>query len=187
MYGKGEKVTLIESLLAHKYARAFLNVYGEQLLDKDITALAALSSFLASHHEIMFYLETSIISSAKKNALLDELLKDISVKQSMQMLVGMLLKKMRTRILPHILHDIVTMYYRTKGTLLFTITSSHTLDQQQLAKISNFLAHQTNATISYRYSIDKKLIAGIRAQNETLLWEYSIRKQLKNINLSLIH
>ena len=40
---------------------------------------------------------------------------------------------------------------------------------------------QTAATNLYAYSIDTDLIAGVRIQSDTLLWEYSIDKQLRKL------
>ena len=67
------------------------------------------------------------------------------------------------------------------------ISSSHDITQQDLDAIERFLVNQTGLSIIYTYAIDKKLIAGIRLQSNTLLWECSINKQLTQIKLAYMH
>ncbi|HSW73982.1 MAG TPA: F0F1 ATP synthase subunit delta [Candidatus Limnocylindria bacterium] len=180
-------MTLRESLLAHKYAQAFINIYGNQLQEKDAQALAALSGYLHDHHIIVFYLGLSLIPLDAKQKATALLLADISCAPAVTSLFNLLFKDARITIVPQILHDIVTLYYQCNGIVPFVITTSHAISSQALATIADFIAQRVGRRITFTSKVDPSLIAGVRALSETLLWDYSLRKQLKNVSLSLIH
>jgi len=65
--------------------------------------------------------------------------------------------------------------------MIFNITSSHHLDISDLEIIEKFLAFKTGKKIISHHNLNKKLIAGIRLESNTLLWEYSIYKQCETL------
>ena len=64
----------------------------------------------------------------------------------------------------------------------FNIKSSHKLTQEQIDSLKTFLTEKTGKKIIYQTHVDKKLITGIRLQSDELLWEQSIKKQLRSLN-----
>jgi len=61
------------------------------------------------------------------------------------------------------------------------LTARVKIDNQNLETIKKFLAHKTEKKIISDYKIDKSIVAGIRLQSSTLLWEYSVYKQCETL------
>lgn len=93
-----------------------------------------------------------------------------------------LVKLLATHKRIFLIHDVLKQLceeYKLRNKITsFVISSSHDLKAEELSEITQFLVRLTNHEIMSDYKIDKSLIAGIRLQSNTGIWEYSIRKQL---------
>ncbi len=175
-----------ESMIAKKYAQAFLGVFIDTLSLEDMRTMQAAQQFLARHKRALFFLTLPIIDRAVKRDSLISLVDKFGLPASIKKLIDLLLVHKRTFLLRDILGAIITEYQRRYGIVSCTITSSHSLSQRNVEMIKGFLAQETGCDIIYEYKVDNRLIAGIRVQSDTFLWEYSIAKQLHDMRLSLI-
>ncbi len=99
-------------------------------------------------------------------------------------LIHLLIQDRRVVLLADILHKLSALYRDRHGIGHVLITSSHILNNEQLSGIKRFLARKTGLDIIYTHRVDRKLIAGIRLQGDSFVWEYSVRKSLNNL---LVH
>ena len=75
---------------------------------------------------------------------------------------------------------------RKKNIYHFIVSSPCVLDSQEQDLVKQFLENQfEHVTILYSYKTDPTLLAGIRIENGSFLWESSIRKRLMNLKSSL--
>jgi len=170
-----------KDIIARKYAKAFLNLYEDQISLEDLDNIRKLEHFFASHKKVIFFLSVPNIQTITKEKLLDELFQRFNLKTLLNPLVHLLSNSKRLFLIDNILTHIKLIYKKRNDITRFTITSSHEMPPQDIKIIEKFLACQTNKTIISTYNIDKKLIAGIRLQSDTLLWEYSIGKQCNTL------
>ena len=170
-----------------KYAHAYLNVFGHQLNQKDIERLHEAAQFLDSHRRALFLLKVPLISVKIKHKGLHEFCKRFALRESVIRLINLLLRDKRAFLLAKIFYAIVDIFREKHHIHTFMISSSAQLNETQQSDIERFLAGHVEGTIIYKYRIDKNLIAGIRLQSETLLWERSINKQLNDIWRSRMH
>jgi ATP synthase F1 delta subunit len=175
-------VDIKETMIARKYAEAYLNLYADSISLEDFFALQSIESFLAKHESVLFFLSLSYILPSIKRDYLDKLRIRFGVPESFNQLTRVLIEQKRGFLLDAILRQVDTSYRRRKKILFFTISSSPALTSEQIKNIQGFLAHMTGCVIMYKYTVDKTLIAGIRLQADTVLWEYSIRKQLDRLS-----
>lgn len=171
--------------LSSKYAQAVMNVFGESISRKDITHVQEIIGFLATHKEALFFLRVSRIDGAVKERALDKLFENLSNKKPFFALVHLLVQENRGHLIYSTLREIVSLYYQTHKIMACEITTSHSISPESLDKVQQFLARQTGNDIIYTYTRDASLIAGIRAQSKTILWEHSIRKQLRELALHM--
>jgi len=171
--------------LARKYAQAVFNVFGDSLSHDDIAQVQHIVAFLEQHKKALFFLRLSRIDFKVKERALDELFVDLSNKKPFMALIRLLLQENRGHLIYAALRELVTLYYDAHHIMSCTITSSHALSSDILDKVEQFLARQTGNDIIYTYSRDMSLIAGIRVQSKTILWEHSIRKQLRDLALKM--
>jgi F0F1-type ATP synthase delta subunit len=171
--------------LSGKYAQAVMNVFGESISREDIAHVQEIITFLGEHKKALFFLRLSRIDLAVKERALDKLFENLSNKKPFFALVHLLVQENRGHLIYGALSELVAIYYQTHKIMACEITSSHSISAESLDKVQQFLARQTGNDIIYTYTRDASLIAGIRAQSKTVLWEYSIRKQLRELALHM--
>ncbi|OQA36313.1 MAG: ATP synthase subunit delta [Candidatus Dependentiae bacterium ADurb.Bin331] len=166
--------------LIHKYVRAFLNVYAQQLDTVQVKKIGQINAFFKTHPQTIFFLKLPVQFNAIKEAMIKKIVDQLNISVSVQSLISLLLKQQRLFLLPHICARIEREFEQQQGIMRFIITSSHVLSEKQQQSITHFLAKKTGKKIERIQKIDPKLIAGVRLQSDTLLWEYSIAKQLRD-------
>lgn len=172
--------------IAKKYAKAFMQVAGSRFTLEDYHALGKFEEFLHKNPHIMLVFRVPLFEDAKKAKFLRLLLERFALAGHMQALCNMLLVHDRIMLMTRVFYMIRKLYQEEHNMMFFTITTSHQLEGKKLEKIQNFLAHKTGRTILYTYMVDNKLISGVRAQSDTLLWECSIRRRLRIARHALV-
>lgn len=175
-----------QTILAKKYADAFLNVFIDKLSYEDMSKISAASDFLVAHHALLSFLTWPVIKTEVKVRSLHELLQKFSLDHPFDKLVALLASSKRLHLINAVLKQIYAIYMKRKNMVHVSITSSHQLHESDLATIKQFLVNIAGTSIIYDYTVDKKLIAGIRLQSDVFLWEYSIRKQLAQMKLPIV-
>lgn len=175
-----------ESILAKRYAQAYLNVHIELISYKDFRTIRDAALFFASHRQLLFFLNWPAIKTSTKIIALRQAMAYCQMPESFNRLIDLLAAHRRMFLVIKILACICELYEQKHAIAQVTITSSHPMEPQELQVMQQFLANKTGLSIIYDYKIDKKLIAGIRLQSDTFLWEYSINKQLESMKVPLI-
>lgn len=168
-----------KSTLARKYAQAFIRVFGHSLSRENFFALCKLERFFGKHRKALFFLSLPHISNEKKLSSLDVIFRSYGVTDSCRKLVSLLLADKRAALLHEVLRQVCCVYKKEQRLASFVVSSSHELEQQERAILRRFLVKASGCDIIDIYTIDPELIAGIRAQSDEFLWEYSVRKQLR--------
>lgn len=176
-----------ESDIAKKYAQAFLNVFGPQLSREDFDNVCAAALFFKQNQELLFFLSWPIIEKNTKIKALNQALEAFKLHAPFNKLIDLLASQKRTYLIMLVLDKLCILFKERNNIMTFTISSSHQLDTRELEILKRFLANLTGQDIIYDYMVDKDLIAGIRMRSDTLLWEYSISKQLARMKLLIIH
>lgn len=153
-----------DSIIAKRYALAYLNLYIDKLTDKDILDFRQAYFFLHNNKDILTLPSITLSDKLPLN---------------LRALFLLVVKKRREYLLPFVLKEIVSAYQAKKKVIIFDISSADNLDKKDEEIILEFLHKNTGNKILPIYKIDKKLIAGIKIQSDTYYWEYSIKKQLE--------
>ncbi|MFC1845688.1 ATP synthase F1 subunit delta [Candidatus Dependentiae bacterium] len=175
-----------ETVVARNYATAFLNSYIDEISVDDFSAVRQVLTFWESNRGITSLLDMPGLSVDEKMDGVKQLLKKLSAPPSLGELIFLLIRHKRVFLIKDVLAQVCSLYKRKKDILFFTISSAHQLLDDELSSIKQFLERKTGKTILYECAIDKDLIAGIRCQSETLVWEHSVRKQLDDLRKQLI-
>lgn len=172
-------------IIAKRYARAFLNAFV--INSEDIEKLSTAIDFLKQHPEIFIFLKIPLIDPrTKSNALKESITQRFDLPAPLQVMVELLIAKKRSELILQVFEQIKNYYQQMHHIAQFSIASSVELDESQKKNLEHYLADATGDTIDARYSIDKKLIAGIRVQSDEYKWEDSIAHQLKKIHANLM-
>ncbi len=171
--------------LSRKYATAYLNVYLDTITLKNFCTIKELYAFLKQEHELLFLFKLPSSDHIKKEVI-KKTFDHFSVVDSLFKLTDLLIMHQRLFLLPKVLYYVQELYKERKGINEFHITSYPALDKEQLDGIKKFLSTRTGTHVLYEYTVDNKLIAGIRAQSTQLLWEHSVAAQLRTMKQSLL-
>jgi ATP synthase F1 delta subunit len=176
---------LKDEFIAKKYAQALLNLYENILDDRCFKSLLTLDYFFKANKHISVYLSIPTITTHIKEQVLSHLFEKLHTCKTIKLLVKPLVEHRRLEIFSSIVYQIIKHYRIRKNILLFNVTSSHELSSDQKKILINSLENLTKANVSVKFSIDSKLIIGIKVLGANRLWESSFAKKLRNIEQTL--
>lgn len=171
--------------IALRYAQAFLNVYGAKLTEQNYEALEHIAHDLEDQKRVLFFFGLSMIPDTVKYDALDLLCKPYACGPQFKRLLVVLLASQRMYLLPFILKAIIKGYRELHAYTTGTLASSHPLTDEQKKILHHLFEKKIGTTLMLEYSVVPELIAGIRFQTDELVWEYSVDKQLRDIERSL--
>lgn len=175
------------ALVARKYAQAFMAVAGDTFNEHEFRCSRELKRFLRKNRALLFHFGVPLVTKDIVEQALDLLYRDFKTCAALfKQLTRLLIKHHRIVILPDVLHHLGDLYKEQSNSMFFYVISSHDLDQHQIRACEEYVAGATGKKIVSEYFVDKELIAGIRLQSDTFLWEHSVRKQLQAVQQSLI-
>ena len=175
-----------EALLARRYATALLRVCGDQFSQDDLLAMQRAVGFFRTHAPALYFLRLPDLAAQAKKEIVQKLFEIVKLPGCFHQLALLLSVHKRLALIAPILTLALELYKEQHGVMDVHIESSSSLDEAQLKIIQEFLARKSAKAINYTHSVDTDLIAGIRLQSDTLLWEYSVRKKLRAIRLSVL-
>lgn len=166
-----------EAILARKYAAAFLNQNVHKITHHDYQNIIRAYAFLKKVPMLKTYLKLPILNEVKKKFLI-LFCQEFQLDPVCTMLVDLLVKHQRLYLIEMIFFYIKNLYQEQNNIMEFTFISANQITTDQCSKIQSFLIQKTGKTIEYKSIVDPQLIAGIRAQSNTLLWENSIQGRM---------
>lgn len=173
------------STLAYKYARALLNVASDITIERIRTMEQAIP-LLHKHRQTLLYLTLLHQRYEARYGSLDQFLDRFEITTSLKKLVYLLLKDKRLVILPEVLQAVVNLYKQDHHITPCTVTAADELAASQKQELEALIKTIVHGTVEAHYRVDPHLIAGVRVQTDTLLFEHSVEKQLRQANLLLV-
>ncbi|MBP6870060.1 ATP synthase F1 subunit delta [Candidatus Babeliales bacterium] len=179
-------IGLSQSDVAKKYAHAYLNVFADQHSFEEFCSMWRAAQFLSEHHSLLFYLSLPMIQEVDKKRFIDLFFEKFHLFDSLKQLFYLLLKNKHIFLAGDTLRDIYSLYKIKHNISDLHVTASSDLSEEKIEEIKNFFTKLSGQQVVVRYSVNQALIAGIRLQTESFLWEYSIAQQLRKIKQELI-
>jgi F0F1-type ATP synthase delta subunit len=168
--------------LIHIYAQAFVNIFSDSITTDEYHAMQAAHDALIKNYRLVSLMQVSFLNHHElKRKCLVQLIHQFKLPQSLYTLGLLLTNGERMYLFPFILKKIILLYEKKMNIMTMHISSSHNIPEQARKKFMFLLHSVTHSTIKPIFLIDTSLIAGIRAQSKTVLWEHSIEKMLKSI------
>jgi ATP synthase F1 delta subunit len=172
-----------QRVLAKRYARAFLDVYQDKFDTHFYDTLRSLEAYFAGKKTAHFFLKLSSIASAEKERILIEKISSFAFSgheiACMKSLLGLLSASGRLFIIKTVLHEIIEIYRKRNNIVSCVVTTSHAVASHEIDRVVHFLQGALHKNVTYSHHVDTQLIAGIRAQGSTFLWEDSVAQQLR--------
>lgn len=167
-----------------KYATAFFNVYGDNLVDSDFWLIKKAALYLANNRGTLDHL--NLYKKSEQLRLIPIILKHFELPIDFNNLLMLLQRHKRIVMLPDILSEIATIFLFKSNKIFFRIESYPALLPAQIQSAVEYLQQQTNCEILYECVENKELITGLRMQSKQLLYENTIKDKLQKIHRKLI-
>jgi F-type H+-transporting ATPase subunit delta len=175
-----------ESDLVRKYAQAYLNIFEEHHSFEDFASMWRASQFLSEHHSLLFYLSLPMIQPSDKYRFIDLFVQKFHLFDSLKRLFYLLLQNKHIFLATDVLQTIYHLYKQRHNIADLQVISSSDLSDEKLEEIQQFFMHLSGQQVKVHHQVRPQLIAGIRLQTQTFLWEYSIAQQLRKLKQELI-
>ena len=164
---------------ASAYAHAYLNLYEKELNRASIEAIDQAAHFLHEHRRALFLLKVPVMGEAVKRDGMRELQKRFQLPNSILNLFDLLLHNGVAGLLAAIFSCIVHEYYKRNSIEQIRIISSYDLSESEKKEWKAFADARFPGEKEYRFEVDTRLIAGIKIMSDTMLWESSIERYLR--------
>lgn len=168
-------------ILSRRYAIAFLHLHATEFNLNICDRIESAAGFLKNTSAAQLILKLTTLEPCVYTESLQAFVEHFKIPVSLMSLVALLIEHNRLSLLPEILIQLANCYKEQQGILTYQIISPQVLDATEKETIIDFLQKQSDKKIMYKEIIDQSLIAGIRLQSDTTLWEYSVKKQLSQL------
>ncbi len=172
-------MNLQQRALARKYAQAYMKLFGAQLTPQTVAQLSALITEYAADKSRFFYLDLSSFPAQFKTDLFLKVCDQFALRDTLSRLAVVLAQQGRLGLVMQVIQAIIALYQEEQNLVQVVMTSAHPLSADERAVVQKFLQQTTGKKIQIQDKIDPNLIAGIRLQSDTFLFEHSVAKQLR--------
>ena len=173
---------MVTGSLSRRYARAVLELGTE---GKNAEAMAAdlrsLGHAMRDSVELQSALTNPAIRRADRRLVLDGLLQRIGTQPQTKNLVYLLLDSERLGSLEGISRELDTMIEARAGRVTAEVTSAKPLDASQLAQLTAALEKLSGKKVDVTRSEDPSLLGGVVAKVGDVVYDGSLRTQLRTL------
>lgn len=175
-----------EQRVSSRYAKALSVLALEQGIEEDIVAdKNYILRSLASSRELRTTLNSPIISSYKKKAILKELFES-EVSTLMMNFLLLVEDKNRENILSNILEEFTKDYNIRHNQVPVVINSAYELSDEMKDKTVSRMNEITGMTILPEFKLDANIIGGITIRYDDYIFDASVKSQLEKLHRSLL-
>ena len=173
---------MVTGSLARRYARAILEIgTANKNLDKLGGDLRSLAKAMHDSAELVTALINPAIRRADRRRVLDELLKRIGAEPHTRNLVYLRLDGERLSSLEAISREVDAMIEARSGRISAEVTSARPLDATQLSQIINALEKLSGKKVAVTRREDPELLGGVVAKLGDVVYDGSLRNELRKL------
>ncbi|HSD89170.1 MAG TPA: ATP synthase F1 subunit delta [Kofleriaceae bacterium] len=169
-------------MLARRYAKAIFDIGSEQGgLDKMGADLRTLANAMKESPELVSTLSNPAIRRSDRRKVVDALLQRIGVVTVTRNTVYLLLDGERLGDLPAISRELDRLIEAKAGRVAAEVVSAKPLDPSQLSQITTTLEKLSGKKVSVTSRQDPGLLGGVVAKVGDVVYDGSLRTQLRNL------
>ncbi len=173
---------MITGSLARRYARAVMQLQGLPQIAADLRVLA---KAMATSAELVTTLSNPAIRRNDRRKVIDALLQRAGAQPTTKNLVYLLLDGERMSSLPAISRELDAMIEAKAGRVAATITSAKPLEAGQVSQITTALEKLSGKKVEVTRKEDPALLGGVVAQVGDVVYDGSLRTQLRGLREQL--
>jgi len=168
-----------QSLTAKKYAKAYVQQYGDSLTVQDVERMKSVMRFCREHHNFMSLVSLLTTRQVQRHELIDDMFEHFSLPENLKKLVDLLVTRKKLPLFAAVLQDICCLFLNAHNLLEVTIYTATELTLEEQQQFEQFFTKLSKKKIMSQVVIDEALIAGVRMQSDILLWEHSVAARIR--------
>ena len=174
--------------LAARYAKALLDLAVEKnCLDNTLKDMQVINSICEQSRDFTVMLNSPVIHSDKKLAVINAVLKDQSIGELTNSFIALLITKNRELNMPEIAAAFIGQYNELKHIKTVKITTAAPMSEAVSSTLqSKVNGYMPGNTIQLVTAVDESLIGGFVLEVEDKLYDASVKKGLNDIRSKLI-
>lgn len=176
----------VTNVVAQRYAKAFFRAFESVFDAEKIDRTHKLANYLLKNKEIFVLLNLPSISLEDKKGALERICDRFDVPAVVKNLIDPLFKRHCIELFDHILCLFVVLFKRKHQIKSYVIYLSGSPTEQDKQEILKALDHVFGGSIVAEFVVDSTLISGMRIQGDSVLWESSVRKNLRALETALL-
>jgi ATP synthase F1 delta subunit len=143
--------------------------------------LEEFSAQLSGHDGLRRALLQPFVGASKKEAIIEEVLDRMKVRDKTRRLLRLLLHHGRLEILPRILEGLPDSWRGSQGVRSFEVRSVLPLTPAQKKRLEGRLEKLESGPVHCRYAIDPALVGGLTVCRGNLVFDVSLKGQLERL------
>jgi len=168
-----------------RYAKSLIDM---AVVNKQLDAVKAdidlIIGSLKSSHDLSTVLQSPIINSGKKLAIINEVYKG-KVSETTYQFLDLIIEKKREPLLWDICNSFNDIYNVINGIVKIKVTTAVALADKPKGDIETYLQKNTGKKIILETAVDSNIIGGLIIRTEDGLYDASISNQLNKIKQTL--
>ena len=173
---------MVEDRIGFRYAKSIFDLAKEKDMLAEVHAdMAFLHEVCITSPDFVRVLESPIISSDKKNAILKAVAGEHMKSDMTKLLLTQIVRKSRERYLDNMAKAFVELYDVENHISHATLISASPLSDEQVKEITEKLAKQTGDKIDLIVEVDEKLIGGFVLKLGDQLFDGSVASGLRKL------
>ncbi len=171
--------------LARRYARALLSIAVEEnALDRIERDLAQFGGIVSGSPELKGALADPTVLPSEKKEVVSSVLKRLDLSQSTVNFIGLLAEKGRLDLFEEIRGELKRMADEHAGRARAVVTSTTPLAPDVEAQLRERLSKMTGRTVELAQRVDPDLLGGLVAEVGGVIYDGSLRTQLRRLHES---
>jgi len=168
--------------IARRYARALLTI-GEETgrLRGLLAEVERVASAIDESKELREVLQNPMLKAEQRKKILEALLRRIAVSKQTRNACMLLLDRGRVSLLPPIARELRTMVDEVEGVIRAEVVAAGPLAKDYLERLRRTLRETTGKRVELTSSEDSDLIAGVVTRVGGVVYDGSLRAQLKRV------
>jgi len=177
---------MVAGSLARRYAKAVVQI-GENdgSLARIGADLSVLAAAMKTSTELVGVLASPAIGRADRRKVVDALLLRISAHPTTKTVVSLLLDRSRLAVLPDIAREVAAMIEAKGQRISADVASATPLSPPQLAEIVSALEKLSGKKVDAHTRLDPALLGGVVAKVGDIVYDGSVRNQLRALRDAL--
>ncbi|MCK5916439.1 MAG: ATP synthase F1 subunit delta [Deltaproteobacteria bacterium] len=177
---------MIRDIIAKRYAKAYFELADEQgRLSEAQTELCDVVAFFDAEAELRGVLYNPVFETAQRKAVLNALLDKFELSKSLRSLLNLLVDKNKLAYVDLVAENFSRMVDDAEGRLKVEITSAAPLDEDLTASLRDEFSKLSGKNVELEVEIDESLLGGVVARYGGMVYDGSIKTQLKQMGEAL--